>query len=181
MDYLNVLVNNSIPVLKYTLKENYNEFIYKALAFKVFSWNRYDNEELHIKSVFENEKEYCTSLNKMEINNILNKLENMEGVALGIRVFDGKNDKQYLTTNVSGTYELVNSITDKTVVKLIAEILKTEKYIKNKNHIGYNYLLQFYTKNETIDFVFNQIYSDKITYNFYLTDESMNKLKKYFK
>ena len=100
----------------------------------------------------------------MEVNNILNKLENMEGVALGIRVFDEKNDKQYLTTNVSGTYELVNSITDKTVVKEIAEILKTEKYIKNKNHIGYNYLLQFYTKNETIDFVFNQIYSDKITY-----------------
>ena len=30
-------------------------------------------------------------------------------------------------------------------------------------------------------FVFNQIYSDKITYNFNLTDESMNKLKEYFK
>lgn len=90
MNYLNVLVNNSIPVLKYILKENYNEFIYKALAFKVFSCNRYDNEELHIKSVFENEKEYCINLDKMEVNNILNKLENMEGVALGIRVFDGK-------------------------------------------------------------------------------------------
>lgn len=87
MNYLNVLVNNSIPVLKYT---DYNEFIYKTLAFKVFSCNRYDNKELHIKSVFENEKEYCTNLDKMEVNNILNKLENMEGVALGIRVFDGK-------------------------------------------------------------------------------------------
>lgn len=127
MDYLNVLVNNNIPVLKYTLKENYNEFIYKTLAFQVFSCNRYDNEELYIKSVFENEKEYCTNLDKMEVNNILNKLENMEGVALGIRVFDGKNDKQSLTTNISGTYELVNSITDKTVVKEIAEILKTGK------------------------------------------------------
>ena len=40
--------------------------------------------------MFENEKEYCTNLDKMEVNNILNKLENMEGVALGIRVFDGK-------------------------------------------------------------------------------------------
>lgn len=38
-----------------------------------------------------------------------------------------KNDKQYLTTNISGTYELVNSITDKTVVKEIAEILKIGK------------------------------------------------------
>ena len=88
---------------------------------------RYNNEELYIKSVFENEKEYCTNLDKMEVNNILNKLENMEGVAHGIRVFDGKNDKQYLTTNISGTYELVNSITDKTVVNEIAEILKTGK------------------------------------------------------
>lgn len=43
----------------------------------------------------------------------------------------GKNNKQYLTTNISGTYELVNSITDKTVVKQIAEILKTRKYVKN--------------------------------------------------
>ena len=93
----------------------------------------------------------------------------------------GKNDKQYLTTNTSGTYELVNSITDKTVVKQIAEILKTRKYVKNKNDIGHNYLLQFYTKNETIDFVFNQIYSDKITYNFNLNDGSVNKLKDYFK
>mgnify|MGYP001075805923 CR=1 FL=1 len=49
MNYLNVLVNNSIPVLKYTLKENYNEFIYKTLAFKVFSCNRYDNEEYILK------------------------------------------------------------------------------------------------------------------------------------
>ena len=39
----------------------------------------------------------------------------------------GKNNEQYLTTNISGTYELVNSITDKTVVKEIAEILKTGK------------------------------------------------------
>ena len=93
MDYLNVLVNNNSPVSKYTLKENYNEFIYKTLAFQVFSCNRYNNEELYIKSVFENEKEYCTNLDKMEVNNILNKLENMEGVAHGIRVFDGKNDK----------------------------------------------------------------------------------------
>ena len=113
--------------MKYTLKENYNEFIYKTLAFQVFSCNRYNNEELYIKSVFENEKKYCTNLDKMEVNNILNKLENMEGVAHGIRVFDGKNDKQYLTTNISGTYELVNSITDKTVVNEIAEILKTGK------------------------------------------------------
>lgn len=127
MNYLNVLVNNSIPVLKYTLKENYNEFIYKTLAFKVFSCNRYDNKELHSKSVFENEKEYCTNSDKMEVNNILNKLENMEGVALGIRGFDGKNDKQYLTNNISGTYELVNSITNKTVVKEKAEILKNGK------------------------------------------------------
>lgn len=44
----------------------------------------------------------------------------------------GKNDKQYLTTNISGTYELVNSITDKTVVKQIVEILKLESMLKIK-------------------------------------------------
>lgn len=182
VDYLNVLVNNNIPVLKYSVHENYNEFIYKTLAFKVFSCNRYDNEKLHIKSIFENEEEYCTNLNEIEVNSILNRLENMEGVALGIRMFDKEeNDKQYLTTKASGTYELVKGITDKSVMKEITQILKTGKYVKYKNDIGYNYLLQFYTKNETIDFEFNEIHSDKINYNFNLPDESMDKLKEYFK
>ena len=51
-----------------------------------------------------------------------------------------KNNKQYLTTNISETYELVNNMTDKTVVKEITEILKTGKYVKNKNDIVHNYL-----------------------------------------
>lgn len=182
VDYLNVLVNNNTPVLKYSVHENYNEFIYKTLVFKVFSCNRYDNEKLYIKSIFENEEEYCTNLNEKEVNSILNRLENMEGAILGIRVFNGeKNDKQYLTTKASGTYELVKGITDKSVMKEITQILKTGKYVKHKNDIGYNYLLQFYTKNETIDFEFNEIHFGKINYNFNLPDESMDKLREYFK
>lgn len=99
-----------------------------------------------------------------------------------IRVFDGeKNDKQYVTTTVPGTYEIVKTITDKEILKNITDILKTGEYVENSNAIGYNHLLQIYTKNETIDFEFNEIHYGNTKYNYNLTENNMDKLKEYFK
>ena len=86
-------------------------------------------------------------MSRLEVNSILNKLDNIEGITLAIRVFDGeKNDKQYVTTTVPGTYEIVKTITDKEILKNITDILKTGEYVENSNDIGYNHLLQIYTK-----------------------------------
>ena len=182
IDYLNVQINNELPVLKYSIKNNISTSIYKTLSFKVINCNRYENEPLHIVSLFKSDKKYCTNLNRLEVNSILNKLDNIEGITLAIRVFDGeKNDKQYVTTTVPGTYEIVKTITDKVILKNITDILKTGEYVENSNAIGYNHLLQIYTKNETIDFEFNEIHYGNTKYNYNLTENNMDKLKEYFK
>jgi len=182
IDYLNVQINNELPVLKYSIKNNISTSIYKTLSFKVINCNRYENEPLHIVSLFKSDKKYCTNLSRLEVNSILNKLDNIEGITLAIRVFDGeKNDKQYVTTTVPGTYEIVKTITDKEILKNITDILKTGEYVENSNAIGYNHLLQIYTKNETIDFEFNEIHYGNTKYNYNLTENSMDKLKEYFK
>lgn len=116
IDYLNVQINNELPVLKYSIKNSISTSIYKTLSFKVINCNRYENEPLHIVSLFKSDKKYCTNLSRLEVNRILNKLDNIEGITLAIRVFDGeKNDKQYVTTTVPGTYEIVKTITDKEI------------------------------------------------------------------
>lgn len=182
IDYLNVQINNELPVLKYSIKNDISTSIYKTLSFKVINCNRNENEPLHIVSLFKSDKKYCTNLNRLEVNSILNKLDNIEGITLAIRVFDGeKNDKQYATTTVPGTYEIVKTVIDKDILKNITDILKTGEYVENKNDIGYNHLLQIYTKNETIDFEFNEIHYDNREYNFNLTENNMNKLREYFK
>ena len=179
---MNVQINNELPVLKYSIKNNINTSIYKTLSFKVINCNRYENEPLHIVSLFKSDKKYCTNLSGLEVNSILNKLDNIEGITLAIRVFDGeKNDKQYVTTTVPGTYEIVKTITDKEILKNITDILKTGEYVENSNAIGYNHLLQIYTKNETIDFEFNEIHYGNTEYNYNLTENNMDKLKEYFK
>ncbi len=182
IDYLNVQINNELPVLKYSIKNNISTSIYKTLSFKVINCNRYENEPLHIVSLFKSDKKYCINLSRLEVNSILNKLDNIEGITLAIRVFDGeKNDKQYVTTTVPGTYEIVKTITDKEILKNITDILKTGEYVENSNDIGYNHLLQIYTKNETIDFEFNEIHYGNTEYNYNLTENNMDKLKEYFK
>ena len=62
IDYLNVQINNELPVLKYSIKNSISTSIYKTLSFKVINCNRYENEPLHIVSLFKSDKKYCTNL-----------------------------------------------------------------------------------------------------------------------